>query len=59
MRLRLEYEALGLIIPDESIHWDEEDSFAYDNGTTIVGYNRNVETFWRNCPEDDNWPEDR
>lgn len=47
-------ERLGLIVPDECVKWDEEDAFGYqltpDN--PVTGWNRNVETFWRNQPED-------
>lgn len=53
MNLRKEYEALGIVIPDDRILTDSEDEFTYKSYNksgqlVIVGYNRNTEVFWRN-----------
>ncbi len=56
MKLREEYEAM-LKPPypwtGRPLDWDEEDAFAFTmaNGN-VVGFNRNVETVWRNRPDD-------
>jgi hypothetical protein len=49
MKLRKEYEELkGLFIDDKDILVDEDDSFSFYTKNGIMGFNRNVETFWRN-----------
>jgi hypothetical protein len=49
MKLRREYELLkGLFVPDEDILTDEEDAFSFYTEKGIMGFNRNVELFWRN-----------
>lgn len=55
MRLRLELERdRGLIVADRLVKWDTEDAFGYGVGGFIMGWNRNVEIFWRNSSEP--WP---
>ena len=54
-KLRQEYEALGLIIPDHHILTDEDDFFSYEcyrNGEFwgISGIERCQFTWWRNTP---------
>jgi hypothetical protein len=47
-RKHLELE-WGVVVPDDIVITDTEDSFSYraDNGL-IVGFNKCVETWWRN-----------
>ena len=52
MKLREEYEARGLNLQGRELLTDSEDEFSYiyiapDGQPIIVGYNRNVEIFWR------------
>lgn len=58
MRIRLELERdRNLVVPDEYVKWDKDDAFGYIVGDTIVGWNRNVETFWRERSEQ--WPNEQ
>lgn len=54
MRIRLEYEAKGLIVPDEDITYDTEDAFAFNTKKGVMGFNRTYITWWRDRTEE--WP---